>query len=247
MDILKGLNREDKDAIGLLRFGTFLENFDLMLYIHMAVVLNDLFFPPSDHHLTPYLSAALFSSTFVLRPLGALVFGWIGDNYGRKTTVMITMFMMASTCFIVANLSTYAEIGITATWMIVACRMVQGVSSLGEVVGAELYLMENLKPPHQYPAVAFITVSAVSGALVALGCAALCLGFTNLNWRVAFWFGCAVGFAGSIARIKLRESGEFVREKERYAAKGSLKGFYGPKKEFWQDQNNIRQAGFIFS
>ncbi|WP_235364329.1 hypothetical protein [Rickettsia felis] len=71
----KNLNREQKQAIGLLSIGTFLEYFDLMLYVHMAVLLNELFFPQYDTHVNRLLAAFSFCSTFIFRPLGALLFG----------------------------------------------------------------------------------------------------------------------------------------------------------------------------
>ena len=114
MGIFSSLKREQKEAIGLLQIGTFLEYFDLMLYVHMAVLLNELFFPKTDPHTANLLSAFAFCSTFVLRPFGALIFGYIGDNIGRKTTVIITTMMMSTSCIIMANLPTYAQVGITA-------------------------------------------------------------------------------------------------------------------------------------
>src|SRR5271166_1263690 len=114
MGIFSSLQREQRQAIGLLSIGTFLEYFDLFLYAHMAVVLNELFFPKADTHSQALLSAFAFSSAFVFRPIGALLFGYIGDTYGRKTTIMITTFMMSVTCVIMANAPTYAQVGITA-------------------------------------------------------------------------------------------------------------------------------------
>ncbi|MBP9753286.1 MAG: MFS transporter, partial [Proteobacteria bacterium] len=86
--MLNYLNKKEKETIGLLQIGTFLEYFDLMLYVHMAVVLNDIFFPRMDPHSNSLLSAFAFCSTFVLRPFGALFFGYIGDQIGRKSTVI---------------------------------------------------------------------------------------------------------------------------------------------------------------
>ncbi|MFP3017425.1 MAG: MFS transporter [Candidatus Tisiphia sp.] len=145
----RSLTREQKEAVGLLSIGTFLEYFDLMLYVHMAVLLNELFFEPTDPKTASVMSAFAFCSTYVLRPFGALLFGWIGDNYGRKHTVVITTFMMSISCIAMANLPTYAQIGITASWLVTICRIVQGLSSMGEVVGADIYVIEITKPPIQ--------------------------------------------------------------------------------------------------
>ena len=139
MSILGSLNREQKEAVGLLQIGTFLEYFDLMLYVHMAVLLNELFFPKTDPHTTSLVVAFAFCSTWVFRPFGALIFGYIGDNIGRKTTVIITTMMMSVSCVVMATLPTYAQIGITATLVMTVCRIVQGLSSMGECIGCLLY------------------------------------------------------------------------------------------------------------
>jgi len=91
---LSSLSSNQKEAIGLLQIGTFLEYFDLMLYVHMIVLLNELFFPKTDPHTAALLTALAFCSTYVLRPFGALIFGWLGDNIGRKTTVVITTLLI---------------------------------------------------------------------------------------------------------------------------------------------------------
>jgi len=108
MKIFSSLTKEQKEAIGILQIGTFLEYFDLMLYVHMAIVLNELFFPKTDPYTSKLIATAAFGSTFVFRPFGALVFGYIGDNIGRKPTVIITTVMMALSCTVMANLPTYA-------------------------------------------------------------------------------------------------------------------------------------------
>jgi MFS family permease len=208
----RSLTREQKEAVGLLSIGTFLEYFDVMLYVHMAVLLNELFFPQTDPFTASLISALSFCSIFVFRPFGALIFGYIGDNIGRKNTVVITTFLMATSCIVMANLPTYAQIGITASWLITICRALQGVSSMGEVIGAEIYLTEITKPPIQYAAVSIITVFATVG-----GCAALAVAWyvTNygLDWRIAFWIGAIIALIGAKARKSLRETPEFVDAK----------------------------------
>lgn len=206
------LTREQKKAVGLLSIGTFLEYFDLMLYVHMAVLLNELFFPAADSHTTAIYSALAFCSTYVLRPVGALIFGWIGDNIGRKATIVITTSMMAISCIIMANLPTYSQIGITATWIVTICRIVQGMSSMAEVIGAEVYLTETIKPPARYPAVALICFFATLGSVFSLAIASLVTSF-GLSWRSAFWIGSAIAIIGAMARTTLRETPEFANAK----------------------------------
>ncbi|MES2252320.1 MAG: MFS transporter [Pseudomonadota bacterium] len=220
MRIFKSFTREQKEAVGLLQIGTFLEYFDLMLYVHMAVLLNDIFFPKTDPHTASLIAAFAFCSTYVLRPFGALLFGYIGDNIGRKTTVIITTIMMSVSCAVMANLPTYAQIGITATWIITICRIVQGLSSMGEIMCAKVYLTEITKAPEQYPAVSMITIASSLGAVAALGIATL-VTTTSFNWRIAFWLGAGIAVIGSIARTRLRETPEFL--KKMYEKKNKIK------------------------
>ncbi|WP_375331587.1 MFS transporter [Candidatus Tisiphia endosymbiont of Temnostethus pusillus] len=208
----KSLTKEQKSAVGLLSIGTFLEYFDLMLYVHMAVLLNELFFPKSDPHTTALYSATAFCSTFVFRPVGAVIFGWLGDNIGRKTTVIITTFMMALSCITMANLPTYAQIGITASWLITICRILQGISSMGETIGARLYLIESINPPIQYPTSSSISIFSTLGGVFALGIASVVTSY-GFNWRIAFWMGAVVALIGTAARRSLRETPEFADAK----------------------------------
>jgi MHS family proline/betaine transporter-like MFS transporter len=180
----------------------------------MAIFLNELFFPTSDPHTASLLAALAFCSTWMLRPFGALLFGWIGDNIGRKSTVIITTMMMAVSCLIMANLPTYAEIGISSAWIVTICRMLQGMSSMGEMKGAQIYLTEITKPPARYPIVALISASSIVGSLVALVLATL-ITTSGLNWRVGFWIGASVAIVGSVARMRLRETPEFIDMKRR--------------------------------
>ncbi len=212
----RSLTREQKEAVGLLSIGTFLEYFDLMLYVHMAVLLNELFFPKTDPFTASLLAAFGFCSTYLLRPFGALIFGYIGDNIGRKATVIITTILMAFSCFVMAILPTYAQIGITASWLVTICRIVQGMSSMGEFIGAQLYLTEITKPPIQYPVVSLTSVFSVLGGTAALAVSSLATNsHIGLNWRTAFWFGVVVALIGTVARTTLKETPEFANAQKR--------------------------------
>lgn len=211
------LTKEQKEAIGLLSIGTFLEYFDLMLYVHMAVLLNELFFPKTDPFTASLLSAFAFCSVFVLRPFGALLFGYIGDKIGRKATVVITTFLMSLSCIVMATLPTYEQIGITAAWLVTICRMLQGLSSMGEIVGAEIYLTEFVKPPKQYPMVMFIAIASILGGTAALGMAFVATSY-EVNWRIAFWVGAGIAVVGGVARTALKETTDFADAKRRLKA-----------------------------
>ncbi len=213
-DTLSSLTKNKKEAIALLSIGTFLEYFDLMLYVHMAVLLNELFFPSTDPETTSLLAAFAFCSTYLLRPFAALIFGYIGDHIGRKVTVIITTAMMSLSCLAMANLPTYAQIGITASWLVTICRIVQGISSMGEIVGAGLYLTETIQPPARYPAVAMVVVASAFGGMVALFVATIVTSYSS-NWRLAFLVGTCIALIGFMARLTLRESLEYANARER--------------------------------
>jgi MHS family proline/betaine transporter-like MFS transporter len=212
--IFNTLSREQKEAVGLLQVGTFLEYFDLFLFVHMAVILNELFFPQTDPHTAALLTAFAFCSTYVLRPFGALLFGYIGDRIGRKATVIITTTMMSLSCVIMATLPTYAQVGITATWLVTGCRICQGLSSMGEIVGAKVFITETLSGKAQYAMVSFIVLSASMGGMAALAIASLVTHY-DFNWRNAFWIGATIALVGSVARTRLRETPEFADYKRR--------------------------------
>ncbi|MCX7338369.1 MAG: MFS transporter [Alphaproteobacteria bacterium] len=201
-----------KKSLALIQLGTFLEYFDLVLYIHMAVILNKIFFMDSDPYTASLLATLTFSSTYVLRPLGALFFGYLGDHYGRKSTVVITTLLMSLCSFTIASLPGYAEIGIASSIILIICRMLQGFSSVGEFIGAQVYISEITKPPRSYFYTSMVIVSASLGGVFALLIANLLTFLNPVNgWRTAFYFGSAIALVGSIARNYLRETPEFLK------------------------------------
>jgi MHS family proline/betaine transporter-like MFS transporter len=209
------LSSEHKEAIVLMSIGTFLEYFDLMLFVHMAVLLNDLFFPKADPFVASIIGAFTFCSTWIFKPFGALLFGYIGDRIGRKHTVIITTMMMGISCIIMANVGTYAQIGIMASWVMIICRALQGMSSIGESIGAELYILETVRKPYQYVAVGLIGLAGVVGMVVSLIVAKLVLSVC-IDWRIIFYVGTVVAGIGLVARRKLREAPEYSDAKRKY-------------------------------
>ncbi len=208
------LTKNQKESIGLLSIGTFLEYFDLMLYVHMAILLNELFFPKTDPNTASLLAAFAFCSTYVFRPFGALLFGYIGDNIGRKITLVISTFMMSISCFIMTILPTYQEIGIWASIIMISCRIMQSFAATGESIGAEIYLTETLKPPLSYKVVSWVAEVCTLGSLGALFIATIVLK-SHANWRFVFGLGCIIALVGSASRTRLKETIEFSDLKRR--------------------------------
>lgn len=180
----------------------------------MAVLLNELFFPKTDPFTASLLAAFAFCSTYLLRPFAALVFGYIGDHIGRKATVVITTGIMSISCLVMANLPTYAQIGIGASWAITICRIIQGMSSMGEMIGAELYISELVPLPMRYSTVSIIAVCSSLGMSAALAIANL-VNTNGFNWRTAFYCGAVIALIGFFARTKLRETQDFINAKKR--------------------------------
>ena len=188
MKLLASLTKSQREAVGLLQIGTFLEYFDLMLYVHLSVLLNELFFPKTDPKTAALLSAFAFCSTYVLRPFSALFFGYIGDNLGRKTAIILSTSLMAVACFFMSILPTYAEVGIFASVAMITCRVLQGFSATGEVIGAEIYLSEILKPPASYQLVSWVVELCTLGSFASLLAASLVFK-CNASWRTVFILG----------------------------------------------------------
>jgi MHS family proline/betaine transporter-like MFS transporter len=202
------LRTKAKLPVGLLATGTFMEYFDLMLYVHMGVLLNELFFNTTDPKSIAFLSALGISVTFVFRPVGALIFGQLGDFYGRKIVLWITTFIMTIACAGMVVAPTYAEIGVTASVVVLACRILQSISSVGEITSCDLYFMETTNPPIQYPLSGVTDIFGALGGTAALGVASL-VTMNGFNWRWAFVVGCFIGVLGFYIRRAILETADF--------------------------------------
>jgi len=241
------LTRYQKEAIAIISLGTFLEYFDLMIYVHMSVFLNDLFFPKTDPTIAKLIGATAFCLTYVLRPVAGVIIGRIGDKIGRKFTIIITTSIMAISCVIMATLPTYAEAGIYATLGVMLCRMLQGFSSMGELMGAQLYLTEILKPAHRSMASGIAVFGAKIGGFAALSIASFALS-ADYNWRLAFWIGAVIAFVGFFARIRLRETPEFTNYQQRMKNKGlSDKSNHEIKNKYSEKTDKKTLLAFAFT
>lgn len=198
-----------KKVVMLLSFGTLFEYFDLMLYVHMGTVLNELFFGATDTQSIRLLGALGLFLTFGARPIGAYFFGKLGDTYGRIIVMYITTIMMSISCLVMAILPTYAQIGFSAAIIMTLCRIIQSLSSVGEVTSCDLYLIETSKPPIQYPLAGIADIFGILGGTCALGITSL-VTTNGFNWRWAFLFGFGIAFIGFYARKTLLETSDFA-------------------------------------
>jgi MHS family proline/betaine transporter-like MFS transporter len=239
MKILGSLNKKQREYFGLLQIGTFLEYFDIMIFVHFALLINDLFFPNTDPRTGMLVAAFSFCSTYLLRPIGALIFGYIGDRIGRKPTVIISSFMMGISCILMANIPTYEEVGILAAYGVTFCRILQSLSAQGEIIGVEVYLTETTKIPERYPIVALTSFFSSLGGVFAIALAVVLTTF-KMDWRLAYWIGAGVSSIGFIARSKLRETPEFLKKK-------SMNPQEAPTIEKMKDNKNVVLSYFLIS
>ena len=124
--------------------GSALEWYDFFLYgTAAALVFGDLFFPKSDPLVGTLLSFLTFGVGFVVRPLGGILFGIMGDRYGRKPVLVATLLMIGIGTTAIGFLPTYSEVGYWAPLLLVAMRVVQGLGAGAEYGGAVIFLVEN--------------------------------------------------------------------------------------------------------
>ncbi|MCF8462885.1 MAG: MFS transporter [Rickettsiaceae bacterium] len=205
--------KNSKTQIILLQLGALFEYFDLMLYVHLAFVLDDLFFPPAEGTNAQLISAIAFCSTFVFKPFGAIILGYVGDKIGRKFTTLVGIFSVAFCSLTMAILPSYAQIGISAAIILTLCRMTLSLFSMGEKIGTDIYLAEISTKSMRNVIVCTAGIAAGFGSTLSLGIG-LILIEQSLNWRLAFVFGGILAIVGLIARKKLKESGVFVYAKK---------------------------------
>src|SRR6201989_2518078 len=130
--------------------GSALEWYDVFLYgTASALVFAPLFFPKSDPLVGTLLSFLTFGVGFVVRPLGGILFGIMGDKFGRKPVLVATLLMIGIGTTAIGFLPTYAQVGYWAPLLLVAMRVVQGLGAGAEYGGAVIFLVENAPPKHR--------------------------------------------------------------------------------------------------
>src|SRR5262245_36986321 len=170
--------------------GTLFEWYDFYLYGTLAVFFGDLFFPAGNERAALLASLATFGAGFGVRPLGAVVFGQIGDLVGRKYTFLITLLTMGLSTALIGVLPTYASIGIGAPILLVTLRLIQGLALGGEYGGAATYVAEHVPDGRRGYYTSLIQTTATLGFFVSLaviGATRLYYGadaFRSFGWRV---------------------------------------------------------------
>jgi MFS family permease len=201
--------------------GNFLEAYDFQVFGYYATYISRAFFPTGNEFASLMLTFMTFGAGFLMRPLGAIMLGAYIDHHGRRAGLLLTLGMMAAGTLSIACTPSYASIGILAPLLVVAGRLLQGLSAGVEIGGASVYLAEIATPGHK----GFFTAWQSGSQQVAVIFAALfgLLLTTHLSrnqmfrwgWRVPLWAGCAIIPLLLIIRRSLTETDVFLARKHR--------------------------------
>jgi MFS family permease len=226
--------------------GTAFEWYDFFIFGSLAPVISKVFFAGLDP--TPALIAALalFAVGFAFRPLGALIFGVVGDRMGRKGAFLITVSMMGAATFLIGLLPTYAQAGVLGPVLLILLRILQGIALGGEYGGAAIYVAEHAPNDKRGAATGWIQSSASFGLLAALLvilATRTSIGedaFAAWGWRIPFLVSVALLAVSVWMRAKLAESPHFARLQE----EGELS--HAPLRESFTKRDNLNQVLIAF-
>jgi MHS family proline/betaine transporter-like MFS transporter len=207
--------------------GTLIEYYDFALYGYMAVIMAPLFFPSTDPIISLLSALAVFGTAYLIRPLGGIVFGHIGDKYGRKKALMATLVTMGAASTAMGLLPTPAQIGVGATALLVLVRLVQGFSAGGEVGGSATFISESAPPHAKSFYGAFTPLGSTGGFAVAALVAGLVSALTtdaqmgSWGWRIPFLLAFPLTLFCLWARTRVEETHE-SDDREQHSPVGLL-------------------------
>jgi MFS family permease len=214
--------------------GTTFEWYDFFIFGSLAPVISKVFFAGLDP--TPALIAALalFAAGFAFRPLGALIFGVVGDRLGRKGAFLITVSLMGAATFLIGFLPTYAQAGSLGPWLLIVLRIFQGIALGGEYGGAAIYVAEHAPNDKRGASTGWIQSSASFGLLAALLvilATRTSIGedaFAAWGWRIPFLVSAVLLAISVWMRAKLAESPHFAKLRaEGHVTTAPLKEAFG--------------------
>jgi MHS family proline/betaine transporter-like MFS transporter len=214
-----------KKATRAAVFGTFVEYYDFSVYGYVAATLAMVFFPSDDPTIGLLNTFLVFGSAFLVRPLGAIGFGWLGDKIGRRASLIASITLMGAAATLIGLLPGYAVIGVWAPILLVALRMLQGFSAGGEIGGAASYIREWAPPSRRSLYISFLPSIAQLGkglAAAFAGLAAATLTDPQMfewGWRIPFLLALPLGIIGLWMRLSIEDSPEFESKKDDTAVK----------------------------
>jgi MFS family permease len=213
-------DKEIRLVIGASSAGTVFEWYDFFIYGTLAYILKDAFYATDNETLGLLLVWSTFAVGFAFRPLGAVLFGFLGDRLGRKYTFLVTVTLMGIATAGVGLIPTVDTIGMAAPIIVILLRVIQGLALGGEYGGAAIYVAEHAPPEKRGFYTSFIQASVAGGfvlsIIVVLACRALIPAdaFAAWGWRVPFLLSIALLAISLWMRLKLSESPVFQAMKE---------------------------------
>lgn len=193
-------------------FGNALEWYDFTIYAFFAPLLAKLFFPTQDPFISLLLTFSVFALGFLVRPAGAIFFGYMGDHFGRKKALVLSIIVMSVPTLLLAFLPAYHQIGLAAPILLTLLRLIQGTAVSGELTTATSYLVEHAPHNKRGLAGSLAMCSATFGIMISSGIATLMTNIlpgeqlASFGWRVAFAIGGIAGLIGLAFRIMSPET-----------------------------------------
>ncbi|HJD65526.1 MAG TPA: MFS transporter [Rickettsia endosymbiont of Bembidion nr. Transversale] len=194
--------------------GTIIEYYDYSLYGFSAAIIAEKFFSPATDQLTKLVNVfAVYAVAYLSKPLGAYIFGRIGDKYGRKKALSFTVIGIIIPTLIIGLLPDYSTLGVWSTIILVLCRFMQGIFIAGEYDGAAIYVIEHLGPKYQFTASAITRCTGVIGLLSGIGVTNFFNAhiFPDWSWRIPFLLSVPWGLVTLYYRQKFDETPEFKK------------------------------------
>lgn len=217
-----------KKVVGSSFLGNFIEWFDYASYSYLATVISLVFFPAEDKVVGVMMTFGLFALSYLVRPVGAIFWGNMGDKKGRKWALSISILLMSGATFLIGCLPGYALIGVGAPLLLLLLRMVQSFSAAGEYAGAATFIAEYAPSNRRGFYCSMVPASTAAGLLVGSLFASLMFGLwgaesefvTSWGWRIPFLLAGPLGYITHYIRTHLEDSPVYEQMQEELAAKG---------------------------
>ncbi|MFF1765362.1 glycine betaine/L-proline transporter ProP [Streptomyces sp. NPDC058249] len=216
-----------KRAVKAASLGNAMEWFDFGIYSYLAVTIGHVFFPSGNGTVQLLSSFATFAVSFLVRPVGGMVFGPMGDRIGRKKVLALTMIMMAVGTFAIGLIPSYAAIGFWAPVLLILFRLVQGFSTGGEYGGASTFIAEYAPDRRRGFFGSFLELGTLAGYVGAAGLVTVLTGvlgsggMESWGWRVPFLVAGPIGLVGLYLRLRLDETPAFQKLEDESSHKAS--------------------------
>lgn len=216
----KESKKESRKVIIASSVGAVIEYYDFFLYGSLAGIIAKQFFSGLDPTSAFIFALLAFAAGFVVRPLGAILFGRLGDMIGRKYTFMITLLLIGTTTFIVGFLPSYASVGMAAPIILIVLRLCQGLALGGEYGGAATYVAEHAPVGRRGAYTSWVQTTATLGFLLSLivilavRSAMTTEQFEDWGWRVPFLLSLLLFGLSVYIRVSMKESPVFLHLKE---------------------------------